>query len=151
MGEREMDLTGGLSPDHVLSLANHEPGDARKPVFPDARFSMTHRDVGAVVSSAAVPGNRILPTQKPHPPVLVGGNSKHAMRRAVEVGDTWYPFFVPKRCHAQHARQKSPASGNRASRAQAQASRPARLVNGATNPALLQGSDREAGLSRSDA
>lgn len=39
-------------------------------------------------------GNRILPlpTQKPHPPLWIGGNSKRAMRRAVEMGDAWCPF-----------------------------------------------------------
>lgn len=41
-------------------------------------------------------GNRILPApvQKPHPPFLVGGNSHRAIRRAVELGDAWYPFFT---------------------------------------------------------
>lgn len=43
-------------------------------------------------------GNRMLPTplQKPHPPLLIGGNSKRALRRAAEFGDAWHPFFVPK-------------------------------------------------------
>lgn len=43
-------------------------------------------------------GNRVLPTpvQKPHPPLLVGGNSKRALRRTVELGDAWHPFIVPK-------------------------------------------------------
>ena len=43
-------------------------------------------------------GNRMLPTpvQKPHPPLLVGGNSKRALRRTVELGDAWHPFIVPK-------------------------------------------------------
>ncbi len=37
---------------------------------------------------------RILPRplQKPHPPLLIGGNSHKAIRRAVELGDAWYPF-----------------------------------------------------------
>jgi hypothetical protein len=41
-------------------------------------------------------GNRILPrpVQRPHPPLRVGGNSKRAIRRAVELGDAWYPFFT---------------------------------------------------------
>jgi probable F420-dependent oxidoreductase len=41
-------------------------------------------------------GNRVLPgpVQKPHPPLLVGGNAKRAIRRAVELGDGWYPFFT---------------------------------------------------------
>lgn len=43
-------------------------------------------------------GNRLLPTpmQKPHPPLLIGGNSKRALRRTVELGDAWHPFIVPK-------------------------------------------------------
>lgn len=41
-------------------------------------------------------GNRIAPTskQRPHPPFLVGGNAPRAIRRAVELGDAWYPFFT---------------------------------------------------------
>jgi probable F420-dependent oxidoreductase len=40
-------------------------------------------------------GNRILPRpiQKPHPPLLIGGNSRRAIRRAVELGDGWNPFM----------------------------------------------------------
>lgn len=32
------------------------------------------------------------PTQRPHPPIWVGGNSRRAIRRAVEKGDGWIPF-----------------------------------------------------------
>ena len=41
-------------------------------------------------------GSRMLPSpvQKPHPPLLIGGNSHRAIRRAVELGDAWYPFFT---------------------------------------------------------
>ena len=41
-------------------------------------------------------GNRILPApvQQPHPPILVGGNSRRAIRRAVELGDAWNPVFT---------------------------------------------------------
>jgi probable F420-dependent oxidoreductase len=41
-------------------------------------------------------GNRTQPgaVQKPHPPLLVGGNSKRAIRRAAELADGWYPFFT---------------------------------------------------------
>jgi probable F420-dependent oxidoreductase len=41
-------------------------------------------------------GCRILPApaQKPHPPLLIGGNSLRAIRRAVDLGDAWYPFFT---------------------------------------------------------
>jgi probable F420-dependent oxidoreductase len=42
-------------------------------------------------------GNRIQPgpVQTPHPPLLVGGNSKRAIRRAAELADGWNPFFTP--------------------------------------------------------
>lgn len=41
-------------------------------------------------------GTRIRPrpVQTPHPPLYVGGNSKRAMRRAVELADGWNPFFT---------------------------------------------------------
>jgi len=41
-------------------------------------------------------GNRILPRplQRPHPPLMIGGNSRRAIRRAVELGDAWNPFLV---------------------------------------------------------
>jgi probable F420-dependent oxidoreductase len=41
-------------------------------------------------------GNRIQPRplQDPHPPLYVGGNSKRAIRRAVELADGWNPFFT---------------------------------------------------------
>ncbi|MEZ5931232.1 MAG: LLM class F420-dependent oxidoreductase [Alphaproteobacteria bacterium] len=32
------------------------------------------------------------PVQKPHPPIWVGGESKAAMRRAVRLGDVWFPI-----------------------------------------------------------
>jgi probable F420-dependent oxidoreductase len=43
-----------------------------------------------------VRGGRILPrpVQRPHPPLLIGGNSHRAIRRAVELGDAWNPFFT---------------------------------------------------------
>jgi probable F420-dependent oxidoreductase len=37
------------------------------------------------------------PVQRPHPPLWIGGNSRRAMRRAVELGDGWLPFPAPAR------------------------------------------------------
>jgi probable F420-dependent oxidoreductase len=37
------------------------------------------------------------PVQKPHPPILIGGNSKAAMRRAATLGDGWLPWLVRRR------------------------------------------------------
>jgi len=44
-------------------------------------------------SSFAGIQSRPLPVQKPHPPILVGGMSPPALRRAVAQGDGWYGFF----------------------------------------------------------
>jgi probable F420-dependent oxidoreductase len=35
---------------------------------------------------------RPLPASRPHPPIWIGGNSKTAIRRAVDRGDGWAPF-----------------------------------------------------------
>ena len=50
-------------------------------------------------------GNLALPRpiQRPGPPIWVGGNSRRAIRRAVELGDGWLPFPAPKRL-ASHVR-----------------------------------------------
>jgi probable F420-dependent oxidoreductase len=34
------------------------------------------------------------PVQKPHPPIVIGGMSRPAARRAVQRGDGWYGFFT---------------------------------------------------------
>jgi probable F420-dependent oxidoreductase len=51
--------------------------------------------------------NTMLPTpvQRPHPPLWIGGNSKRAIRRAVELGDGWAPMPNPARFAA---RRRSP-------------------------------------------
>lgn len=42
-------------------------------------------------------GNRMQPRpiQRPYPPLFIGGNSKRAIRRVVELADGWNPFFTP--------------------------------------------------------
>jgi len=42
-------------------------------------------------------GNTLLPhpVQRPHPPFWVGGNSRRAIRRAVDLGEGWVPFPTP--------------------------------------------------------
>jgi probable F420-dependent oxidoreductase len=32
------------------------------------------------------------PVQKPHPPILLGGNTKYTLRRVMDFGDGWFPF-----------------------------------------------------------
>jgi probable F420-dependent oxidoreductase len=54
------------------------------------------------------PGNAMLPrpTQRPHPPIWVGGNSREAIRRAVDHADGWAPMPNPAQ---SAARRRSPA------------------------------------------
>ena len=59
----------------------------------------------------SVQGHSMLPKprQKPHPPVWIGGNSKQAIRRAVDLADGWIPIPNFK---ATVARRKTPAIEN---------------------------------------
>jgi hypothetical protein len=50
-------------------------------------------------------GNTMLPrpTQRPHPPIWIGGNSRRAIRRAVDLADGWSPFpTTPKTAARTH-------------------------------------------------
>jgi probable F420-dependent oxidoreductase len=33
------------------------------------------------------------PVQQPHPPIVVGGNGPHTLRRVIEYGDEWMPIY----------------------------------------------------------
>jgi len=61
------------------------------------KLAWTGEDFAFEGSGYSAPGNRMLPTpiQKPHPPLLIGGNSHMAIRHAAEFGDAWNPFFAP--------------------------------------------------------
>lgn len=61
------------------------------------KLAWTGEDFEFEGTGYSAPGNRIRPTpvQSPHPPLLIGGNSRRAIRRAVELGDAWHPFFAP--------------------------------------------------------
>ena len=51
----------------------------------DPRFEGEHVKFGDIVFAPK-------PVQKPHPPIWVGGESGPALRRAVRLGDAWYPI-----------------------------------------------------------
>jgi probable F420-dependent oxidoreductase len=44
------------------------------------------------------------PLQRPHIPVLIGGNSRAAIRRAVRLGNGWHPLAVPPEALTQGIR-----------------------------------------------
>ncbi len=54
-------------------------------------------------------GSRVRPSplQQPNPPILIGGNSKRAIRRAVELGDGWNPFFTGSSIYTSVTRTKA--------------------------------------------
>ena len=64
----------------------------------DASKEITEEDFTFEGTGYIAMGNTVQPspTQKPHPPIVIGGNSKRALRRTAELGDYWYPFIVPK-------------------------------------------------------
>ena len=57
----------------------------------------TGRSVRTAGSHFAVAGNTMLPrpVQEPHPPIWIGGNSRRAIRRAVDLADGWVPMPNP--------------------------------------------------------
>jgi probable F420-dependent oxidoreductase len=65
---------------------------ARASVFEQTVVAM--RDAWASADAPGTPAHIMLPvsTQRPHPPLWVGGNSGSARRRAVAFGDGWMPF-----------------------------------------------------------
>lgn len=85
-----------------------QPFDDRNDRFDAALVAMKAAWTGepvAVPESGASHTMRPLPSQRPHPPIWIGGNSRRALRRAVELGDGWMPFPNPA---ASAARRHTP-------------------------------------------
>jgi len=61
------------------------------------RAAWTGESVTATGRHWEATGNTMLPrpAQQPGPPIWVGGNSRRAIRRAVELGDGWMPMPSP--------------------------------------------------------
>lgn len=75
--------------------------DNRNDLLDEALAAMKKAWTGEVVgfegAGYTANGNVMLPrpAQRPHPPIWVGGNSKRAIRRAVELADGWIPMPSP--------------------------------------------------------
>jgi len=75
--------------------------EARNELTDEAIIAMRAAWTGASVTAAGrgwrAPGNTMLPapTQPSGPPIWIGGNSRRAIRRAVELGDGWMPMPSP--------------------------------------------------------
>jgi probable F420-dependent oxidoreductase len=67
------------------------------------KAAWTGESVTFVGTGYRAPGNTMLPRphQRPHPTLWIGGNSRRAIRRAVELADGWSPFPNPARVAAR--------------------------------------------------
>ncbi len=77
----------GLPPFEARGRVTNEYLEAMKILWTDA----DPRYDGEFVKFANI-GAEPKPKQKPHPPIWIGGESGPAIRRAVALGDGWYPF-----------------------------------------------------------
>ncbi len=90
---------GYLKPEYkALGVDFDSRNDLMDEYIKAMKLAWTGEDFAFEGTGYTAVGNRLLPTpaQKPHPPLLIGGNSKRALRRTVELGDAWHPFIVPK-------------------------------------------------------
>lgn len=105
---------GYLEPEFVALGVDYAE---RNDLADEALIAMRAAWAGTSVASSGrhwnAPGNTMLPrpVQRPGPPVWVGGNSRRAIRRAVELGDGWMPMPSPA---GSERRLKTPAIETRA-------------------------------------
>jgi probable F420-dependent oxidoreductase len=92
----------------ALGVPFAERNERTDEAIPALRAAWTGERFEAEGPGFRAAGNLALPrpVQKPGPPIWVGGNSRRAIRRAVELGDGWLPFPAPRRL-AAHVRTAS--------------------------------------------
>jgi len=89
----------------ALGVAFDERNDRTDEAITAMRAAWTGESVTMRGAHFAAPGNTMLPApeQPGGPPIWIGGNSRRAMRRAVQMGDGWAPMPSPakasKRLH----------------------------------------------------
>ncbi len=86
---------GYLEPEfEALGSSFAERNDRTDEAIAAMRAAWSGRPVTFAGSTFHAAGNSMLPrpTQQPHPTIWIGGNSRRAIRRAVELADGWCPF-----------------------------------------------------------
>ncbi len=135
---------------NVEEMANHGT-DAHR------RFSLMRERVEAMKAiwtqdEASYHGDRVnferiwswpKPAQKPHPPVIVGGNGARVLSRVVAYGDEWMPNAIEQ---PQDLRKRIDSLGELAEQA-GRTRPPVSLYAAPAKPELVEGY-REAGVSR---
>ncbi len=88
---------GYLEPEFRALGASFETRGARTDEFIDVIRALWTQEKpafeGATVQFSGIDAHP-RPVQRPHPPIVVGGHSTPALRRAVQRGNGWYGFFV---------------------------------------------------------
>jgi probable F420-dependent oxidoreductase len=100
---------GYLEPEFAaLGVGFDERNDLTDEAIGVMKAAWTGKSVQFAGRHFQAPGNTMLPSpvQRPHPPIWIGGNSKRAIRRAVELADGWAPMPNPAR---SARRRRSPA------------------------------------------
>jgi probable F420-dependent oxidoreductase len=95
---------GYLEPEfEALGIPFAERNDRTDEAIVAMRAAWSGESVTFEGSGYRAPGNTMLPrpAQRPHPPLWIGGNSKRAIRRAVDLADGWSPFPNPARVAAR--------------------------------------------------
>lgn len=96
---------GYLEPEFAAVGASFDDRNERFDAAITAMKAAWTEDSIPVASSGRAHTMRPRPAQRPHPPIWIGGNSRRALRRAVEFGNGWMPFPNPA-THA--ARRRTP-------------------------------------------
>jgi probable F420-dependent oxidoreductase len=92
--------TGYLEPEfEALGASFADRNDRTDEALAAMRAAWSGRSTVFDGAGFRAPGNTMLPVphQSPHPPIWIGGNSRRAIRRAVESADGWSPFPNPAR------------------------------------------------------
>jgi probable F420-dependent oxidoreductase len=104
-GRVELGIGTGYLEDEFAALG--VPFDHRNELTDEALVAMKAAWSGESVSmdgrDFTASGNTMLPrpVQQPHPPIWIGGNSRVAIRRAVDHAQGWSPFPNPRRLAAR--------------------------------------------------
>jgi probable F420-dependent oxidoreductase len=95
---------GYLEPEfEALGASFADRNDRTDEAIAAMRAAWSGEPVTFAGSTFRAAGNSMLPqpSQRPHPPIWIGGNSRRAIRRAVELADGWCPFPSPPKAAAR--------------------------------------------------
>jgi probable F420-dependent oxidoreductase len=93
---------GYLQPEFAAVGASFDDRNDRFDAAITTMKEVWSRDSVPISASGVTHTMRPRPVHQPHPPLWLGGNSRRALRRAVELGDGWIPFLHPPGLEARH-------------------------------------------------